>query len=49
MEAVNRAGKPREASTGSGREGINVIALRSELAREIAAHIQAETRQKSVF
>ena len=45
IEAGNRAETPRGASTGPSGEVDNVIALRSELARKIAAHIQVEGDQ----
>jgi len=45
IEAANRAETPREANTDLGRDRDNVIALRSELASKIAAHIQVEGDQ----
>jgi AraC-like DNA-binding protein len=45
IEAGNRAETPRGASTGPSGEVDNVIALRSELARKIAAHIEVEGDQ----
>jgi AraC-like DNA-binding protein len=44
-EAGIKAETPREASTGPGGDEDNVIALRSELARKIAAHIEVEGDQ----
>ena len=45
IEAENRAEKPREASTGQTGDEVQAIALRSDLARKIASHIQVEGDQ----
>src|SRR5271166_1579672 len=45
IEAENRAEKAHEAGSGQGGDGDQVIALRSELARKIAAHIRVEGDQ----
>jgi hypothetical protein len=43
--ASNRAEKQRDLSSELGSDGDQAIALRSELARKIAAHIQVEGDQ----
>ena len=45
IEAAKRSETPREANADSGDDSSQVIALRSELARKIAAHIQVEGDQ----
>ena len=45
IEAAKTAEKPREASADPGGDRGQAIALRSELARKIAAHIQVEGDQ----
>ena len=45
IEAEGRAEKPRETSEDPGGDGGRAIALRSELARKIAAHIHVEGDQ----
>src|SRR5271166_926787 len=45
IEAENRAEKAHEAGSGQGGDGDQAIALRSELASKIAAHIEVEGDQ----
>lgn len=45
VEATNRAEKPHKETIDGGGDGGRAIALRSELARKIAAHIQVEGDQ----
>jgi len=45
IEAADSAEKLREASADPGGDGDRAIALRSELARKIAAHIHVEGDQ----
>src|ERR1035437_956039 len=42
VEATNRAERPHKETIYGGGDGGRAIALRSELARKIAAHIQVE-------